>query len=64
MAAKGVRVRITLACTECKQRNYDVYNDEEKRKVVETSIPMGRFGKAEECAGMVLLLWCKNIISR
>ena len=21
--AKGVRTRITLACTECKQRNYD-----------------------------------------
>ena len=23
MAAKGARVKITLACTECKQRNYD-----------------------------------------
>ena len=27
MAAKGARVRITLACTECKQRNYDVYKN-------------------------------------
>ena len=25
--AKGVRVRITLACEECKQRNYDVYKN-------------------------------------
>ena len=23
MAAAGVRVKITLACTECKQRNYN-----------------------------------------
>ena len=23
MAAKGARVKVTLACTECKQRNYD-----------------------------------------
>ena len=23
MAQKGARVKITLACTECKQRNYD-----------------------------------------
>ena len=25
--AKGVRTRITLACVECKQRNYDVYKN-------------------------------------
>ena len=25
--AKGNAVRITLACTECKQRNYDVYKN-------------------------------------
>ena len=25
--AKGNRVKITLACTECKQRNYDVYKN-------------------------------------
>ena len=25
--AKGTRTRITLACTECKQRNYDVYKN-------------------------------------
>ena len=25
--AKGARTKITLACTECKQRNYDVYKN-------------------------------------
>ena len=37
-------------------RNYDVYNDTEKRKAVETSIPMGRFGRPEEIVGAVLML--------
>lgn len=41
-------------------RNDDVYNDEEKRQAVEKTIPMGRFGKAEECAGVVLLLCGEN----
>lgn len=27
MASKGTRIKITLACTECKQRNYDVYKN-------------------------------------
>ena len=27
MAAKGNRVKITLACTECKQRNYDTFKN-------------------------------------
>ena len=27
MAAKGTRNKITLACTECKQRNYDTYKN-------------------------------------
>ena len=37
MAAKGNRVKITLACTECKQRNYDTYknkkNDAERIEI-------------------------------
>lgn len=37
-------------------RNESVYNDEEKRKVVETCIPMGRFGTPEDCVGAVLML--------
>ena len=27
MAAKGARNKITLACTECKQRNYDTFKN-------------------------------------
>ena len=27
MAAKGTRNKITLACTECKQGNYDTYKN-------------------------------------
>ena len=27
MAAKGARNKITLACTECKNRNYDTYKN-------------------------------------
>ncbi|MBO7149449.1 MAG: 50S ribosomal protein L33, partial [Clostridia bacterium] len=27
MAAKGARQKITLACTECKQRNYDTFKN-------------------------------------
>ncbi len=30
MAQKGARVRITLACTECKQRNYDLKKNKQK----------------------------------
>ena len=37
MAAKGVRNKITLACTECKQRNYDTFknkkNDPERIEI-------------------------------
>ena len=38
MAAKGARTKITLACTECKQRNYDTFknkkNDAERLEIV------------------------------
>ncbi len=37
-------------------RNESVYNDEEKRKAVESVIPMGRFGQPEEIVGAALLL--------
>ena len=30
MAAAGVRVKITLACTECKQRNYNTMKNKRK----------------------------------
>ena len=32
MAQKGARVRITLACTECKQRNYNLKKNKQKLK--------------------------------
>lgn len=37
-------------------RNESVYNDEEKRKEVERSIPMGRFGQPSDCVGAVMML--------
>lgn len=37
-------------------RNESVYNDEEKRKEVESVIPMGRFGQPSDCVGAVMLL--------
>ena len=37
-------------------RNESVYNDEEKRKAVEKTIPLGRFGTPEDCVGTVLML--------
>ena len=37
-------------------RNTEVYNDEEKRRSVESTIPVGRFGEVEDCVGAVLLL--------
>lgn len=37
-------------------RNAEVYNDEAKRKAVESIIPMGRFGTPEDCVGAVLML--------
>ncbi len=37
-------------------RNAEVYEDDERRKVVESAIPVGRFGTPDECVGAVLLL--------
>lgn len=37
-------------------RNESVYNDEEKRKEVESVIPMGRFGQPSDCIGAVMML--------
>lgn len=37
-------------------RNAEVHSDEKKRKEVEASIPMGRFGTPEDCVGAVLML--------
>ena len=37
-------------------RNAAIYENDELRRAVEASIPMGRFGQAEDCVGAVLLL--------
>ena len=37
-------------------RNEKIYRDENARKTVEAYIPVGRFGTAEECAGIVAFL--------
>jgi NAD(P)-dependent dehydrogenase (short-subunit alcohol dehydrogenase family) len=37
-------------------RNEAVLCDEQKRKAVEKNIPMGRFGRPEDCVGAVLML--------
>ena len=41
-------------------RNADVYNNSDLRRKVESAIPMGRFGTAEDCAGAVLFLCGKD----
>ncbi len=37
-------------------RNEAVYNDDEKRRAVESVIPAGRFGTPSDCVGTVLML--------
>jgi NAD(P)-dependent dehydrogenase (short-subunit alcohol dehydrogenase family) len=37
-------------------RNQSVYEDEEKRKMVENQIPLGRFGLPSDCVGAVMLV--------
>lgn len=52
----GVTVNNVAPGAIATPRNESVYNDEEKRKAVESVIPMGRFGKPEEIVGAVLML--------
>lgn len=56
VAPFGVTVNNVSPGAIATPRNENVYNDEEKRKEVEKSIPMGRFGTPEDCVGAVLLL--------
>lgn len=41
-------------------RNYEVFHDEKKRKAVENTIPVGRFGVPEDIVGIVMLLCSEN----
>ena len=56
VAPFGVTVNNVAPGAIATPRNDSVYNDEEKRKAVESVIPMGRFGKPEEIVGAVLML--------
>lgn len=56
VAPFGVTVNNVSPGAIATPRNESVYNDEEKRKAVENSIPMGRFGTPEDCVGAVLML--------
>ena len=56
VAPFGVTVNNVAPGAMATPRNESVYNDEEKRKAVESCIPMGRFGTPEDCVGAVLML--------
>ena len=59
LAPFGVTVNNVAPGAIATPRNADVYNDPERRRAVESSIPMGRFGVPEDCVGAILLL-CSN----
>lgn len=56
VAPYGVTVNNVAPGAIVTPRNESVYNDEEKRKAVESVIPMGRFGTPEDSVGAVLML--------
>lgn len=56
VAPFGVTVNNVAPGAIATPRNESVYKDEEKRKAVESAIPMGRFGTPEDCVGAVLML--------
>ena len=56
VAPYGVTVNTIAPGAIATPRNQDVYNDEERRKAVESVIPMGRFGTPEDCVGAALML--------
>ena len=56
VAPYGVTVNNVSPGAISTPRNASVYNDIEARKKVEASIPEGRFGTPEDCAGIVAFL--------
>ncbi len=60
VAPYGVTVNNVAPGAIATPRNASVYEDEEKRKAVESVIPMGRFGTPEDCVGTVLMLCSKQ----
>lgn len=59
VAPFGVTVNNVAPGAIATPRNEAVYNDDAKRKAVEASIPIGRFGSPADCVGTVLML-CGN----
>ena len=55
-APYGVTVNNIAPGAIATPRNAAIYESDELRKAVEATIPMGRFGQAEDCVGAVLLL--------
>ena len=55
-APYGVTVNNVAPGAIATPRNAEVYNEPEKRRAVEEIIPLGRFGRVEDCVGAILLL--------
>ncbi len=60
VAPFGVTVNNVAPGAIATPRNDSVLNDPEKKKTVESAIPMGRFGESEDIVGAVLMLCDKN----
>lgn len=56
LAPFGVTVNNVAPGAIATPRNASVYNDDEMRKAVEASIPVGRFGTPDDCVGTFLML--------
>ncbi len=56
VAPFGVTVNNIAPGAIATPRNDDIYNNAEKRRAVESQIPIGRFGVSEDCVGAVLML--------
>ncbi len=59
LAPYGVTVNNVAPGAIATPRNADIYENAEKRAMVEAAIPMGRFGKSEDVVGAVMLLCSK-----
>lgn len=56
VAPYGVTVNNVAPGAIATPRNAAIYEDDERRRAVESTIPMGRFGQVEDCVGAILLL--------
>ena len=56
VAPYGVTVNNVAPGAIATPRNAAIYEDDERRRAVESTIPMGHFGQVEDCVGAILLL--------